>query len=326
VLLVVHHAFHSTTSRGLSLAEIGHHRLRDSPFAGRGQIGRNTLAAVIARRCGKPRVAVAALLAAVAAAATGCGTASAYADPPVTGGTHAPAAAAAAPAAAPAAAAATPLPLAGDTVGIDPGHNGRNYTAPSFLYRQVWNGRTLEDCDTTGTATDGGYTEALFNFRVAGYLRADLVRDGARVVMTRMSNNGIGPCVTQRAAIINASHADVAVDIHADGAPSWGRGFTVLEPVADGPNDGVIASSARLAADVRAAMLDGTAMPVSNYDGQDGTKLRDDLAGLNLTTVPKILIEVGNMKNPADAALLTSAAFQQQVAAVLLRAIVMFLR
>jgi len=276
---------------------------------------------VIARTRGKPRAAVAALLAAVAAAATGCGTASAYADPPATGGTHAPAAAAAA-----AAAAATPLPLAGETVGIDPGHNGRNYSDPSFLDRQVWNGRTQEDCDTTGTATDGGYTEALFNFRVAGYLRADLVKDGARVVMTRTSNSGIGPCVNQRAAIINASHADVAVDIHADGAPSWGRGFTVLEPVADGPNDGVIASSTRLAADVRAAMLTGTAMPVSNYDGKDGTKLRDDLAGLNLTTVPKILIEVGNMKNPADAAMLTSAAFQQQVAAVLLRAIVMFLR
>jgi N-acetylmuramoyl-L-alanine amidase len=318
VLLVVHHAFHSTTSRGLTLAEIGHHRLRDSPFAGRGQIGRNTLAAVIARTRGKPRAAVAALLATVAAAATGCGTASAYADPPATGGTHAPAAAAAA--------AATPLPLAGETVGIDPGHNGRNYTDPSFLDRQVWNGRTQEDCDTTGTATGGGYTEALFNFRVAGYLRADLVKDGARVVMTRTSNSGIGPCVNQRAAIINASHADVAVDIHADGAPSSGRGFTVLEPVADGPNDGVIASSARLAADVRAAMLTGTAMPVSNYDGKDGTRLRDDLAGLNLTTVPKILIEVGNMKNPADAAMLTSAAFQQQVAAVLLRAIVMFLR
>jgi N-acetylmuramoyl-L-alanine amidase len=315
VLLVVHHAFHSTTRRGLTLAEIGHHRLRDSLFAGRGQTGRITLAAVVARPRGKARVAVAALLAAVAAAATGCGTASAYADPPVAAGTRAPAAAAAAP-----------LPLAGKVVGIDPGHNGRNYTDPSYLDHQVWNGREQEDCDTTGTATNGGYTEALFNFQVAGYLRADLIQDGARVVITRTTNDGIGPCVNQRAAIINASHANVAVDIHADGAPSWGRGFTVLEPVADGPNDGVIASSARLAADVRAAMLVGTAMPVSNYDGKDGTKLRDDLAGLNLTTVPKILIEVGNMKNPADAAMLTSAAFQQQVAAVLLRAIVMFLR
>jgi N-acetylmuramoyl-L-alanine amidase len=317
VLLVVHHAFHSTTSRGLILAEIGHHRLRDSLFAGRGQTGRITLAGVVARPRGKARVAVAALLAAVAAAATGCGTASAYANPPVATGTRAPA---------PAAAAVAPLPLAGKIVGIDPGHNGRNYADPSYLDHLVWNGREQEACDTTGTATDGGYTEALFNFRVAGYLRADLIRDGAQVVMTRTDNNGVGPCVDRRAAIINESHADVAVDIHADGAPSWGRGFTVLEPVADGPNHGVIASSARLAADVRAAMIAGTAMPVSNYDGKDGTKLRDDLAGLNLTTVPKILIEVGNMMNTADAAMLTSAAFQQQVAGVLLRAIVMFLR
>jgi N-acetylmuramoyl-L-alanine amidase len=314
VVLVVRHAFHSTTSHGVTLAEIGHHRPPDSLFAVRGQSGRITLAAVIARPPGKPRVAVAALLAAVAAAAAGCGTASAYADPQVTGAAQAPAAA------------ATQLPLTGETVGIDPGHNGRNHTDPSFLDRQVWNGRTSEDCDTTGTATDSGYTEARFNFQVAGYLRADLISDGARVVMTRTSNNGIGPCVDTRAAIINGSHANVAVDIHADGAPSWGRGFTVLEPVPDGPNDGVIAPSARLAADVKAAMLTETAMPVSNYDGQDGTKLRDDLAGLNLTTVPKILIEVGNMKNPADAAMLTSTAFQQQVAAVLLRAIVMFLR
>ncbi len=269
---------------------------------------------MIARPRGKARVAVAALLTAVAAAAAGCGTASAYAEEPGTG--HAPSAAAT----------DTRLPLTGKVVGIDPGHNGRNFTDPSFLGHQVWNGREQEDCDTAGTATDGGYTEALFNFLVAGYLRADLIKDGARVVMTRTANDGIGPCVDQRAAIINQGHADVAVDIHADGAPSWGRGFAVLEPVADGPNDGVIASSTRLAADVKAAMLTGTAMPVSNYDGKDGTKLRDDLAGLNLTTVPKILIEVGNMKNPADAKMLTSTAFQQQVAEVLLRAIVMFLR
>lgn len=226
----------------------------------------------------------------------------------------------------PTAHAARAKPLAGIVIGIDPGHNGRNYTDPSYLDRQVWNGREWEDCDTTGTATDGGYTEAMFNFQVAEYLRADLIRAGARVVMTRTSNDGIGPCVNRRTAIINDGRADVAVDIHADDGPPAGRGFAILEPVADGPNDKVIAASARLGADIRAAMLAGTTMPVSDYDGTDGINHRDDLAGLNLTTVPKILIEVGNMKNPADARMLTSAAFQQQVAAVLLRAIVTFLR
>lgn len=217
------------------------------------------------------------------------------------------------------------LPLRGKVVGIDPGHNGLNYTDPAFLNRQIWNGRQWEDCDTTGAATIGGYTEPLFNFRVAEYLRADLIRDGARVVMTRTSNDGLGPCVTARANIINNGHANVAVDIHADGGPTSGRGFAVLEPVADGPNDKVIASSGRLGADIRAAMLQDTAMPVSTYDGLNGTKYRDDLAGLNLTRVPKVLIEVGNMTNATDARMLTSASFQQQVASALLAAIVKYL-
>jgi N-acetylmuramoyl-L-alanine amidase len=252
------------------------------------------------------------MIVAVAAAASGCGVAAtARTNAPGSGSTQA----------------ADPRPpLAGKIVGIDPGHNGRNYTAASIIDRQVWNGREREDCDTTGTVTDNGYTEALFNFRVAGYLRADLIRAGARVVITRTSNNGIGPCVDRRAAIIDDSHADVAVDIHADGAPSWGRGFAILEPVADGPNDRVIAPSARFGADVRAAMLAGTTMPVSNYDGKDGITERPDLAGLNLTTVPKVLIEAGNMKNATDARMETSAAFQQQVAAALLQAIITFLR
>ena len=218
------------------------------------------------------------------------------------------------------------LPLRGKIVGIDPGHNGGNFNDPASIAWQVWNGREWENCDTTGTETDGGYPEALFNIRVAEYLRAGLVRDGARVVMTRTANSGIGPCVDRRASIINGGHANVAVDIHADGAASWGRGFAILEPVADGPNNSVVGSSARLGADIRAAMLAGTPMPTSNYDGYNGIKYRDDLAGLNLTNVPKVLIEIGNMRNATDAAMLTSARFQQQVARALLAAIIKFLR
>ena len=65
-------------------------------------------------------------------------------------------------------------PLAGKIIGIDPGHNGLNYTDPAFIDRQIWNGREWENCNTTGTATASGYTEARFNFNVATYLAADL--------------------------------------------------------------------------------------------------------------------------------------------------------
>jgi N-acetylmuramoyl-L-alanine amidase len=215
--------------------------------------------------------------------------------------------------------------LAGKTVGIDPGHDGGNFNDPDFINKQIWNGREYENCDTTGTQTASGYTEARFNFNVASYLRRDLLALGARVVMTRHSNNGVGPCVTTRAEIINRARANVAIDIHADGGPPSGRGFTVLEPVADGPNDKVIAASARFGSDVRAALLKDTSMPESDYYGHDGLISRNDLAGLNLTTVPKVLIECGNMQNSVDARLLIRPAFQRQLARALTAAIVAFL-
>jgi len=216
-------------------------------------------------------------------------------------------------------------PLAGEVVGIDPGHNGLNYTAPGTIDQPVFNGTGSESCDTTGTATDSGYTEAQFNFNVATYLQSDLQAEGATVVLTRPNNQGVGPCVTTRAAIIDNAHANVAVDIHADGGPVNGRGFAVLEPTADGPNNAVIGSSSTFAALLRNAFAAGTPMPVSTYDGVDGLQPRNDLAGLNLTTVPKVLIECGNMRNATDAALLVTPAFQQQAAAAMAQAITQFL-
>jgi N-acetylmuramoyl-L-alanine amidase len=216
-------------------------------------------------------------------------------------------------------------PLAGKIVGIDPGHNGLSYTAPQIINQPVWNGREDEACDTTGTETDSGYTEAQYNFNVATFLEADLEAEGAEVVMTRPNNSGIGPCITTRAAIINDAHADVAIDIHADGGPADGRGFAVLEPVADGPNNAVIASSAAFATIMANTFLADTGMPVSTYDGVDGLQPRDDLAGLNLTTVPKVLIECGNMRNATDAAILVTPAFQMSAAAAMAQAITVYL-
>ena len=217
------------------------------------------------------------------------------------------------------------LPLAGKVVGVNPGHNGRNWSDPTFIDHQIWNGREWEDCDTTGTQTDAGYTEALFNWKVGSDLTADLRAEGARVVLTRRSNDGVGPCVTTRAQILNDAHVDVAVAIHADGGPPGGRGFAVLEPVADGTNDRVIKPSDRFATILRDEFRAGTGMPVSTYDGVDGLEPRDDLAGENLTKVPSVLIECGNMRNATDAAMLVSASFQKRAARAMAKAITAFL-
>ena len=65
----------------------------------------------------------------------------------------------------------------------------------------------------------------------------------------------------------------------------------------------------------------------SNYIG-DGTGLdtRTDLGGLNLSKVPKVFIECGNMRDSKDAALLTSGAWRQKAAQGISDGIVSFLR
>jgi N-acetylmuramoyl-L-alanine amidase len=211
-----------------------------------------------------------------------------------------------------------PQPLAGKTIAIDPGHNGANWSHASEINRLVDAGGFRKACDTTGTSTNDGYTEAAYNFDVATRLAQILRAAGARVVLTRTTNDGVGPCINERAAIGNHAHADAAISIHADGGPSGGSGFHVIyKPGA--------AQSHRLALAIRAGFRAGTGEPFSTYVGRDGLDVRTDLGGLNLSTVPKVFIETGNMRNSADAARLESAAYRQREAAALARGLEAFL-
>jgi N-acetylmuramoyl-L-alanine amidase len=225
------------------------------------------------------------------------------------------------------AAAGTQGPLAGRTIAIDPGHNGANYLHTAQIDRLVDAGTLRKPCDTTGTETARGYTEAAHNWDVARRLRAILRRDGARVVLTRTSNTGWGPCITERAAIGNRAQADAAISIHADGGPASGRGFEVIYPPSiHGLTDDIAVPSRRLAVAVRAAFAAGTRMPYATYVGRDGLDVRSDLGGLNLSNVPKVFVESGNMRNPTDAALLSSARFREREAQALAAGLRSFLR
>ena len=138
------------------------------------------------------------------------------------------------------------------------------------------------------------------------------------MVLTRPSDTGVGPCVNVRAAIANALHADVAVSIHADGGPPGGSGFAVDTPVpvvsAISDNRAIVAPSDALSVDVRNAFQAATGEPPSNYTGQNGIVLRGDLGGLDLSTVPKVLIECANMRNAHDAAAVQSPSWRQSAA------------
>ena len=218
-----------------------------------------------------------------------------------------------------AAPARTAQPLAGQVIALDPGHNGANWSHPAIIDRLVNVITEWKACDTAGAQTDAGYPEHAFTFDVAMRLARLLRAEGATVVLTRHSDQGVGPCVTQRAAIGNRAHADAAISIHADGGPPSGTGFEVIAPgrIAGAPDAQVIGPSGRLAVDIRNAYHRITGEPYSDYVGTHGLDVRTDLGGLNLSTVPKVFIECGNMPNAGDAARLASPRFRERVAAAL---------
>ncbi|MES5821479.1 N-acetylmuramoyl-L-alanine amidase [Streptomyces sp. RG80] len=210
-------------------------------------------------------------------------------------------------------------PLKGKVVVIDPGHNPNNFQHTAEINKKVNIGTTWKECDTTGTSTNAGYTEAKFTLDVAHRLRTLLQQQGATVKLTQDGDRTFGPCIDERAQIGNKAHADAVVSVHADGAGAGQRGFHVILPgkVKAGSADTgpIVASSASLGERIAGNFVRATGSAPSNYVG-DGTGLvtRKDLGGLNLSTVPKVFIECGNMRDSKDAALLTSGTWRQKAA------------
>ena len=180
-------------------------------------------------------------------------------------------------------------PLAGKVVVIDPGHNSGNFRHASEINKLVDIGTNRKECDTTGTSTNDGYTEAAFTRDVSQRLRTLLKKQGATVEFTHDNDRTFGPCVDERARIGNKAKADAVVSIHADGSARGNRGFHVILPaqVTAGGADttAIVGPSRDLGERVAGKFVRATGSAPSNYvGGGTGLDVRKDLGGLNLST------------------------------------------
>jgi N-acetylmuramoyl-L-alanine amidase len=220
-------------------------------------------------------------------------------------------------------------PLAGKVIVLDAGHQLGNHNFPEEINRLVPAGGFSKPCNTTGTATDGGYAEATFAWKVTVKLKAKLEKSGATVVLTRTSNreDRWGPCVDVRGRAGNKKNADLKLSIHGDGSlASSAHGFHVIYPPDRAPyTDDVFKASKRLALVTKDALV-SKGFSVANYiAGGDGLDERADLGTLNLSDVPVVMLEAGNMRDSGDAAVMTSAKGQARYARALAVAVRAFL-
>jgi N-acetylmuramoyl-L-alanine amidase len=208
---------------------------------------------------------------------------------------------------------------------LDPGHNGGNGSAPAIINRQVPDGRGgTKACNTVGTSTDSGYPEHKFTWDVARRVAATLQRNGVNIAYTRDSDKGAGPCVDARGEMAEKVGADVSVSIHADGAAPTANGFHVAysaPPLSQSQER----PSILLATEVRDAMRSAGLLS-STYIGKEGLSPRKDLAGLNLSRRPAVLVECANMRNPEEALMVASSVGRQRIADAIASGVLQYLR
>ncbi|QLQ11695.1 MAG: N-acetylmuramoyl-L-alanine amidase [Nocardioidaceae bacterium] len=225
-------------------------------------------------------------------------------------------------------------PLAGKVVVIDPGHQLGNSRFPSKINRLVDAGGFKKPCNTTGTSTNSGYAEATFNFKVAKVVQRRLKKLGATVVMTRKANryDRWGPCVDFRGRLGNklkkqqlgadksraGTRADLKLSIHGDGSAAGNRGFHIIVST---HKTGHRATSKAYAKRTRAALWDAGFKRSTYIGGGTALSFRGDLATLNLSRIPAVMVELGNMRNAKDAKQMTSAKGQRKYGRALVRAI-----
>ena len=215
-----------------------------------------------------------------------------------------------------------------NVITIDPGHGGGDY----------------------GVNSMEGIAEKNLTLRIANLIETQLRKDGYRPMLTRTRD--VELAVEQRGSVGNYNRSRAYLSLHIGGTPSPAtRGPIVYlhrypedEAAAQGETPAALSSES----DELHFSEDSRLLPWGEGQGQwlpSSHRLAQHLQGeLNLlwgvqnnvreiplavlapVLAPAILVEAGFLTNPEDQEMLISLDFQEQLAATISRAVVMFLR
>ncbi|MCI7813469.1 MAG: N-acetylmuramoyl-L-alanine amidase [Lachnospiraceae bacterium] len=180
-------------------------------------------------------------------------------------------------------------------VAIDPGHQGPGQdmtgVEPNAPGSDIMKARIVSG--TQGTTT--GLAEYELNLSVALKLQKELETRGYRVVMMR-EDNDINISNVERAAVATEENADITIRIHANGSEDASAcGALMLISSASNPYVGhLYEDSYDLAQCVLEAYCEATNLQ------NDGIMETDTMTGINWSTMPVTIIEMGFMTNPGD--------------------------
>lgn len=197
----------------------------------------------------------------------------------------------------------------GKIVGIDPGHQG-SWVDMSALEPNAPGSSEMKARCTTGTA--GNFTqlpEYELNLNVSLKLRDILESRGYQVVMTREDNDA-NISNAERAQKVSEAGADIYVRIHANSSDDTSvSGALTMSPSAQNPYVGnLYEESYRLSEVILNSYCQATGI------GNRGVTLTDTMTGINWSTIPVTIVEMGFMSNQGDDTKMADEQFQQTMA------------
>ena len=197
----------------------------------------------------------------------------------------------------------------GRIIGIDPGHQG-SWVDMSALEPNAPGSSQMKARCTTGTT--GNYThleEYQLNLDVSLKLKNILESRGYQVVMTREDNDA-NISNAERAQKVAAAGAEIYVRVHANSSEDTSvSGALTMCPSAENPYVGnLYEQSYRLSEVILNAYCEATGF------GNRGIMITDTMTGINWSTIPVTIIEMGFMSNQSDDTTMADSSFQDRMA------------
>lgn len=188
--------------------------------------------------------------------------------------------------------------LSGIVIGIDPGHQAKQNTEKEAVAPGSGEMKAKVSSGTAGVKTR--VAEYVVDLEIALQLRDALEELGCTVYMTRETND-VDISNQERALMMNELGCDLVLRLHCNGSENSGANVIGLYV----NKTGAIAEDSQNAAEY---LLD--AMVSATGARRDGIFQRDTYTGLNWSTVPCILVEMGYMSNPEEDVKLNDPEYQ----------------
>ena len=199
--------------------------------------------------------------------------------------------------------------LNGWKVAIDPGHQGSWVDMSAQEPSAPGSSETKAKATTGTTGKFSGLNEYELNLQVSLLLRDELEDRGYEVVMTR-EDHDTAISNKERAELAAAEGADILVRIHANGSDDTSvNGALAMVPSQSNPYVGYMYEECyELGEDILKAYCESTGI------ADDGVQYYDNMSGINWSTIPVTILEMGFMSNQNDDLLMADETFQPVMA------------